>query len=120
MASSNAVQARHRTLACLSSLLSGPVQPSFAAESAAPAVGYLASLLLRAAEREVAAGLRGSKPIRVEALQALASLIDALGRSQGEDLLAFLLPGLVSGLGKQLLSSGNPSPLASWICTAFL
>ena len=80
--------------------------PSFSHEDTAPTAGYLAHLLLRTAEAEVARGLQGSKNVRLAALEALLLLINALGEHDGESTLAFLLPGLIGGLGKQLLAAG--------------
>lgn len=81
--------------------------PPLTDDTSASLLGYTAHLLIKAAESEVAAGVRGSKAVRLAALEALTQLIQALGGHQGCGILAYLLPGLVSGLGKQLLALGT-------------
>lgn len=102
------LQARHAALHCLLRLLQTRSLPSFAEKDTAPTAGFLAHLLLRTAEAEVARGLQGSKAIRLAALEVLLLLITVLGKQQGGPTLAFLLPGLIGGLGKQLLAAGMP------------
>lgn len=66
--------------------------------------GFLVSTCLAAAEAEVAAGPTGSKAVRQGAVQTLGAVVTALGSGPQ---LAFALPGLASGLAKQLLASGK-------------
>jgi len=59
---------------------------------------------LQAAEGEAAAGHGGSKALRATALRALRRLVGAAGREG--DALAFVLPGVASGLLRALLAAG--------------
>jgi hypothetical protein len=59
---------------------------------------------LQAAEGEAAAGHGGSKALRATALRALRRLVGAAGRDGGA--LAFVLPGVASGLLRALLAAG--------------
>jgi hypothetical protein len=70
----------------------------------APLAGMLISSCLAAAEQEVAAAGKGSKALRHAALQALQAVVGAVGPGAQ---LAFFLPGLASGLAKQLLAAGG-------------
>ncbi|KAF6264998.1 hypothetical protein COO60DRAFT_1187513 [Scenedesmus sp. NREL 46B-D3] len=72
----------------------------------APLAGMLISSCLAAAEREVAAAGRGSKALRHAVLQALQAVVAAVRRGPG---LACFLPGLASGLAKQLLAAVPPA-----------
>lgn len=83
------------------------------AEETAPLLGHLISLLLDAADVELKAGGTGSKAVRAAALEALLSLLEALGSppwaSPGAvaDALSFFLPGLAVGLGRALVAAGG-------------
>jgi hypothetical protein len=70
----------------------------------APLAGILISSCLAAAEQEVAAAGKGSKALRHAALQALQAVVGAVEKGPQ---LAFFLPGLASGLAKQLLAAGR-------------
>jgi hypothetical protein len=50
------------------------------------------------------AGPTGSKTVRQAAMRALRSVVKGVGTSPQ---LAFALPGLASGLAKQLMASGE-------------
>lgn len=78
-----------------------------AGESLAPLAGALIYGCLAGAEQEVAAGGVGSKAVRAAALAALHAAAAAVGSADG---LAFFLPGIASGLHKQLLASGGVWP----------
>ncbi|GFZ05787.1 ARM repeat superfamily protein [Actinidia rufa] len=67
--------------------------------TAAAAVGHWLSLLLKAADVEVARGHRGSAKVRVEAFMTLRILVAKVGTA---DALAFFLPGVVSQFAKVL------------------
>ncbi|EYU33785.1 hypothetical protein ABFS82_08G161200 [Erythranthe guttata] len=71
-------------------------------EIASAAIGHWLSLLLKAADIEVARGHRGSSRLRVEALMTLRVLVAKVGTA---DALAFYLPGFVSQTGKILHTS---------------
>jgi hypothetical protein len=67
----------------------------------------VAQFVLKAFHRlQIQAGAGGSKAVRCKALEGVGLLIEALGRVHGEDILAYLLPGLVGGLGRELLVTG--------------
>lgn len=66
--------------------------------------GFLISTCLSAAEAEVAAGPTGSKAVRQAAIRALGGVVKVLGPGPQ---LAFALPGLASGLTKQLMAAGE-------------
>uniref|UniRef100_A0A5B6YNE8 TELO2-interacting protein 1 n=1 Tax=Davidia involucrata TaxID=16924 RepID=A0A5B6YNE8_DAVIN len=68
-------------------------------ESASAAVGHWLSLLLKAADVEVARGHRGSAKLRIEAFMTLRMLVCKVGTA---DALAFFLPGVVSQFAKVL------------------
>ncbi|KAI5582126.1 hypothetical protein BDE02_07G065100 [Populus trichocarpa] len=68
-------------------------------QSASAAVGHWFSLLLKAADNEVARGHRGSAKIRVEAFLTVRGLVAKIGTA---DALAFFLPGVVSQFAKVL------------------
>ncbi|KAA8527184.1 hypothetical protein F0562_008587 [Nyssa sinensis] len=68
-------------------------------ESALAAVGHWLSLLLKAADVEVARGHRGSAKLRIEAFMTLRILVSKVGTA---DALAFFLPGVVSQFAKVL------------------
>lgn len=70
----------------------------------APLVGVLIHSCLAAAQQELAAAHLGSKTVRAAALQALGTIIDVVGSA---DVLAFFLPGVASGMAKQLMASGE-------------
>lgn len=72
--------------------------------SRAPLLGFAFSALLKAAEEEVQAGLTGSKALTAAALEAIRYLIQAV---HSGDALAFVVPGLASGLSKILIAAGN-------------
>lgn len=67
-------------------------------------VAFLSSLFLGLAEGEAAAGASGSKGLRVGSLRALRLLISAV---DNRDVLAFILPGVVSRLARALLLAGK-------------
>jgi hypothetical protein len=66
--------------------------------------GFLISTCLSAAEDEVAVGPTGSKAVRQAAIRALGGVVRVLGPGPQ---LAFALPGLASGLTKQLMAAGE-------------
>ncbi|GFR39644.1 hypothetical protein Agub_g110, partial [Astrephomene gubernaculifera] len=66
--------------------------------------GYLVHCCLEGAEREVLAGHKGSKALCAACLTSLRLLLAALPHP---DTLAFFLPGVVSGLSKQLFAAGT-------------
>ena len=72
--------------------------------SRAPLLGFVFSALLKAAEEEVQAGLTGSKALTAAALEAIRYLIQAVDSG---DALAFVVPGLASGLSKILIAAGG-------------
>ena len=65
-------------------------------------LGFLFSTLLKAAEEEVQAGLTGSQALAAAALETIRSLSHAVNSG---DALAFVLPGLASGLSKILIAA---------------
>jgi hypothetical protein len=98
---------------------------ALAGEDAAPLVGYLIHASLSAAEGELSAVLPapkagaitgagwnevaeasrgGSKAVQAAALEALSVLIKAVHEPRA---LAFFLPGITSGLAKQLVLAGE-------------
>jgi hypothetical protein len=79
----------------------------------APLAGMLISSCLAAAEQEVAAAGKGSKALRHAALRALQAVVGAVGPGAQ---LAFFLPGLASGLAKQLLAAGGRRQNCVRIC----
>lgn len=66
-------------------------------------LGFSFSALLKAAEEEVQAGLTGSKALTAAALEATKHLVQGVDSG---DALAFVLPGLASGLSKILIAAG--------------
>jgi TELO2-interacting protein 1 len=90
------------------------LQSALREESAAPLIGHLGSVLVKAAAAELDAGtssgggggtgMTGSKVIRIEALKALKMLIHAVNDAEA---LSFFLPGLVTGLARALLVAGG-------------
>ncbi|GMP64718.1 hypothetical protein CsSME_00025858 [Camellia sinensis var. sinensis] len=68
-------------------------------QTASAAIGHWLSLLLKAADIEVARGHRGSAKLRVEAFMTLRILVAKVGSA---DALAFFLPGVVSQFAKVL------------------
>lgn len=72
--------------------------------SKAPVIAYLFSTVMKVAEGEVQAGLTGSKALSTAALHALRCFVCAV---KDGDALAFVLPGLASGLAKILLAAGD-------------
>ncbi|KAM0000391.1 putative armadillo-like helical protein [Helianthus debilis subsp. tardiflorus] len=68
-------------------------------QSATVTVGHWLSLLLKAADVEVARGHSGSSSLRVEAFMTLRVLVAKVGTA---DQLAFFLPGVISQIGKVL------------------
>lgn len=94
----------------VAAILQGPQQQQqqqkqhFLCEPAvAPLTGMLISSCLAAAEQEVAAAGTGSKAVRHAAVQALQAVLLAVGPGSQ---LSFFLPGVASGLAKQLLAAG--------------
>ncbi|KAL5813264.1 hypothetical protein ACOSQ3_028214 [Xanthoceras sorbifolium] len=71
-------------------------------QNASAAVGHWLSLLLKAADTEVARGHRGSGKLRIEAFLTLRVLVAKVGTA---DALAFFLPGVVSQFAKVLYVS---------------
>lgn len=67
------------------------------------------------AEGEAKAGHAGSKALRSAALRCLRRLIDAVGDG---DVLAFVLPGVASGLLRALLVAGALAKLLPRCCHA--
>ena len=83
----------------LPSLTSGLRDPT-----KAPLLATLFSSLMKASDEEVQKGLTGSKALSAAALRAVGLLVGAVGDG---DALAFVLPGLASGLVKVLLAAGR-------------
>lgn len=104
-----ALQVRLKAIQCISAMLSSKPASSgspFLAlrePSRAPMLGFSFSALLKAAEEEVQAGLTGSKALTAAALEATKHLIQGVDSG---DALAFVLPGLASGLSKILIAAG--------------
>ncbi|GLC59559.1 hypothetical protein PLESTB_001500300 [Pleodorina starrii] len=73
-------------------------------EELTPLAGYLLHCCLEVSEREVLAGHRGSKALCAAALTTLGALLAAL---PDPDVVAFFLPGVVSGLSKHLYAAGT-------------
>ncbi|GMN56495.1 hypothetical protein TIFTF001_025616 [Ficus carica] len=71
-------------------------------EASSAAVGHWLSLLLKAADTEVARGHRGSSKLRIEAFMTIRVLVAKVGTA---DALAFFLPGVVSQFAKVLHAS---------------
>ena len=108
-----AVQVRLGALHCLTHLLGGGQLTILAEEETMELVGCLVYSLLKAASDEMEAGQTGSKAVRAAAMRAINYLVDTLTANNGEDTLAFLLPGVVSRLGQAILAAGQP-PLSIW------
>lgn len=83
--------------------------------SRAPMLGFMFSTLLKAAEEEVQAGLTGSQALAATALEAIRYLSQAVNSG---DALAFVVPGLASGMSKILIAAGGLSlPPLLLLCT---
>ncbi|DBA68248.1 TPA: hypothetical protein ACH3X2_013864 [Trebouxia sp. C0005] len=111
---SAAEEVRLKAIQCISAMLissasksapSGPVS-ALKDPSKAPLIAYLFSILMKAAEGEMKAGLTGSKTLSAAALKAVRCLTQAVNDG---DALAFVLPGLASGLAKIMISAGGSS-----------
>lgn len=109
----SALQVRLKAVLCMVAMLSSKLRssgslpsPSLALRdpSRAPLLGFVFSALLKAAEEEVQAGLTGSKALTAAALEAIRYLIKAVDSG---DALAFVVPGLASGLSKILIAAGD-------------
>lgn len=113
------MQVRLKAIQCISFMLviKTPPSPSSAYSSPntdptsvlrdpsnAPGVAFLFSALMKAAEGEMKAGLTGSKALSAAALRALRYLVEAV---KDGDALAFVLPGLASGLAKTMVAAGD-------------
>ena len=101
------VQARISALQCISELLRGLKLDSNVAYEQIASLGFTTSTLLQTAHREVQAGPLGSRTVRLRALEGVSELVTALDTNGCQDELAFLLPGLVSGLTKALQHQGE-------------
>lgn len=105
-------QVRLKAIQCISSMLISSASKSISSgpasalrdPSKAPLIAYLFSILMKAAEGEMKAGLTGSKTLSAAALKAVRCLAQAV--SDG-DALAFVLPGLASGLAKIMIAAGD-------------
>lgn len=73
-------------------------------------MGAVIQACLHTAEQELVAGADGNKALRCTALQALRELVRLVDSAEA---LAFFLPGVVSGLSKQLVGSGAVCLLSS-------
>lgn len=73
-------------------------------ENSATLVGHLSSLLLASAAAELEQGSVGSKAVRIQALRALHTFIQAI---HCPEALSFFLPGLGTGLCRALLAAGS-------------
>lgn len=71
--------------------------------SNAPLLASLFSSVMKASEEEVRKGLTGNKALSAASLRAVGLLGTAVGDG---DALAFVLPGLASGLVKVMLAAG--------------
>lgn len=80
-------------------------------ESSAPFLGFLVHSCLAASEAELLAGPKGSKAVRAAALRALGALT---ARVADPEALTFFLPGVASGLAKQLFVSGGLVGRGTW------
>ncbi|KAL3144083.1 hypothetical protein ABBQ32_003877 [Trebouxia sp. C0010 RCD-2024] len=109
---SAAEEVRLKAIRCMLAMLSvssgSPHSPSVALRdpSRAPMLGFLFSILLKAAEEEVQAGLTGSQALAAAALETVQYLSQAVDSG---DALAFVVPGLASGLSKILIAAGSSS-----------
>ncbi|KAK9820989.1 hypothetical protein WJX81_002818 [Elliptochloris bilobata] len=103
----SAEEVRNGSVRCLEALLvaagRAPDAGGLRDEANAPLLAFLTSLLLKTAEGEARAGHAGSKALRATALRSLRRLIAAVGDG---DVLAFVLPGVASGLLRALLLAG--------------
>lgn len=79
--------------------------------SNAPLLASLFSSVMKASEEEVQKGLTGSKALSAAALRAVGLLGTAVGDG---DALAFVLPGLASGLVKVMLAAGITLFTSCW------
>ncbi|DBA77508.1 hypothetical protein WJX77_009976 [Trebouxia sp. C0004] len=112
--STAAEEVRLKAIQCISSMLissasiSAPSGPASALKdpSKAPLIAYLFSILMKAAEGEMKAGLTGSKTLSAAALKAVRCLAQAVNNG---DALAFVLPGLASGLARIMMVAGGGS-----------
>ena len=104
-------QVRLKAIQCISSMLISSASKSAASGSAsalkdpskAPLIAYLFSIMMKAAEGEMKAGLTGSKTLSAAALKAVRCLAQAVNDG---DALAFVLPGLASSLAKTMIAAG--------------
>ena len=109
-------QVRHAAQQCLEALFSGLKSPKsdleaiWSTDAGMQDLAYVTQLLLTAADAEAVAGHTGSKAVRVTALRAVCSVLEAVRDPQP---LSYLLPGLVGGLSKALLA-GEQGGLA-WL-----
>lgn len=116
------LQVRLKAIRCMLAMLSvssgSPHSPSVALRdpSRAPMLGFLFSILLKAAEEEVQAGLTGSQALAAAALETVQYLSQAVDSG---DALAFVVPGLASGLSKILIAAGE-FPFASSVSAVCL
>ena len=105
-------QVRLKAIQCISSMLISsaselaPSGPTSALKDPrkAPLIAYLFSILMKAAEGEMKAGLTGSKALSAAALKAVRCLAQAVNDG---DALAFVLPGLASSLAKIMIAAGD-------------
>ncbi|KAL0049229.1 hypothetical protein WJX82_009193 [Trebouxia sp. C0006] len=109
-----AEEVRLKAIQCINAMLissaskSAPSGPASALKdpSKAPLIAYLFSILMKAAEGEMKAGLTGSKALSAAALKAVRCLAQAVNDG---DALAFVLPGLASSLAKIMIAAGGSS-----------
>eukprot|EP00798_Chlamydomonas_sp_ICE-L_P011606 gene11606-34311_t len=97
-------EARATAFKCLAAILSkvaGPDEaPLLGDVSTAPLLGFLVCGCLEASENETVAGSEGSRVVSSSALSCLRSLLQHV---RDADALAFFLPGVASGLAKQIV-----------------
>eukprot|EP00897_Mesotaenium_endlicherianum_P009558 jgi/Mesen1/8630/ME000050S08046 len=97
---------------CLCTATSGGNEPTIVVRTAGCALGLLRGddAAVAVAEGEVAAGTRGSRALRTDALATLRLLILQV---QSADALAFFLPGVASGLTRAMLAPGRDTTRSS-------
>ena len=103
----SAMQIKGLTTGCMIAILASRAIVSELQSDELPSFGYCAYTLLRTADYEVQAGLKGSKSVHLKAIEALYHIIQLLDDVGAHTTLAFLLPGLFSGLTRGLQNQGE-------------
>ena len=104
------LQVRLNAVECISALLTSAAAAQLPGLTSglrdpnkAPLLAALFSSVMKASDEEVQKGLTGSKALSAAGLRAVGLLVGAVGDG---DALAFVLPGLASGLVKVMLAAG--------------